>query len=123
RVPFRSIDVQAWPDDNYKGRLQEVTQERFNVVLRGRQEALLRHLLETAFVVVVRPCLHVDQAAAEQFVGGSVTLVEEDGANHRFEGIGQDRLQRACTGFVRAFAQQQVVAQTQARGQAGEALG
>src|SRR5260370_6981046 len=23
------IDVQAWPDDNYKGRLQEVTQERF----------------------------------------------------------------------------------------------
>jgi ribonuclease-3 len=23
------IDVQAWPDDNYKGRLQEVTQEQF----------------------------------------------------------------------------------------------
>src|SRR5207244_11115510 len=30
RVFSRSlIDVQAWPDDNYKGRLQEVTQERF----------------------------------------------------------------------------------------------
>ncbi len=23
------VDVEAWPDDNYKGRLQEVTQERF----------------------------------------------------------------------------------------------
>ncbi len=30
RVFSRSlIDVQAWPDDNFKGRLQEVTQERF----------------------------------------------------------------------------------------------
>src|SRR5712691_9250891 len=47
-----------------------------DVVLRCRQEALLRHLLKAALVVVVRPRLHVDQAAAEQFVGGSVTLVE-----------------------------------------------
>src|SRR5437870_4724817 len=46
-----------------------------NVVLRGRQEALLRHLLETAFVIVVRPCPHVDQAAAEQFVGGATLRV------------------------------------------------
>jgi len=30
RVFSRSlVDVEAWPDDNYKGRLQEVTQERF----------------------------------------------------------------------------------------------
>src|SRR5690348_11187991 len=51
-----------------------------DVVLRGGEEALLGHLLEAALVVVVRPSLHVDQAAAEQFVGRAVTLVEEDGA-------------------------------------------
>src|ERR1700724_2136832 len=64
-----------------------------DVVLRRGQESLLRHLLQTALVVVVRPRLHVDQAPAEELVGRTVTLVEEDGANHGFEGVRKDRLQ------------------------------
>src|ERR1700730_772210 len=48
-----------------------------DVVLRRGQESLLGHLLQAALVVVVRPRLHIDQAAAEQFVGRPVTLVEE----------------------------------------------
>src|SRR2546426_12662001 len=50
-----------------------------DLVLRGRQESLLRDFLQPALVVVIRPRLHVDQATAEQLVGRPVSLVEEDG--------------------------------------------
>src|SRR2546421_10313552 len=56
-----------------------------DVVLRRGQEALLGHFLEAALIVVVRPGLDVGQAAAEQPVGGAVSLVEEDSADTRPE--------------------------------------
>ena len=92
-------------------------------VLGSGQEPLLGHLLQPSLVVVVGPGLDVDQAAGEEPVGSPVSLVEEDGADHGLESVGQDRLQRAGAGLVRAFAQGQVVAETPARGQPGQAPG
>ena len=94
-----------------------------DLVLRRRQEAFLGNLLQPALVVVIRPRLDVDQAATEQAIRGPIALVQEDGSDDGLEGVGQDGLQRARARLVRAFAQQQVVAQAETGGQPGQALG
>src|SRR2546423_7000919 len=76
-----------------------------DLILRRRQKALLGDLLQAAFVVVVGPGLHIDQASAEEPVGGPVALVEEDRADDGFEGVGEDRLQRTRPRLVRPLPQ------------------
>ena len=99
------------------------TRSADDLVLGRRQESLLRDFLQPAFVVVVRPRLHVDQATAEQPVGGAVALVEEDRTDDGLERVGQDRLQRAGTGLMRPLSQQQIVAQAEPRCQPRQAFG
>src|SRR2546430_15733523 len=84
-----------------------------DLVLRGRQESLLRDFLQPAFVVVIRPRLHIDQAAAEQAVGGAVALVEKDRPDDGLERVRQDRLQRAGAGLMSPLSQQEIVAQAE----------
>src|SRR6202043_3805147 len=93
-----------------------------DLVLWRGQKALLRDLLQAALVVVIGPGLHVDQAVTKEAVGRPVPLVEKDRANDGLEGIGEDRLQRTSPGLVRALAQQQVVAEAEARGEARQAF-
>ena len=93
-------------------------------LIMGRREiALLGNLLEPALVVVVRPRLHVDEAAAENAIGGPISLIQENGPDDRLKGVGQDGLQRSGTRLVGALAQQQVIAQTEPRSESGQALG
>src|SRR5450759_1528062 len=81
------------------------------VVERGRPEAFLGNLLQPAFEVFVLRRRRQRAVAIEVVVIRSVIpCVEEDGAQHRFEHVREQRFEAAPTAFGNALAQVEVAA-------------
>jgi hypothetical protein len=123
--PAGASSPNAVAEGHHRGVLTPMpgTGRTHDLVLWRRQEPLLGDFLQSPLVVVVRPRLHVDQAAAEQSVSGAVTLIEKDRPDNGLEGVGEDRLERASPRLVRALTQQEVITEAEPGRQPSQALG
>src|SRR5256885_2257050 len=94
-------------------------------VVDGRlAESLLRHLLQPALEVLIAQRRGQRAIAIEVVVVCRVvTRIEEDGAEHRLERVGEQRLEVPASSFRDALAEVEVAAEVELLGKLGQRVG